>query len=126
MDNTSGSEDAELHALIYALKHGLLEANARFQNRIYVYKIVVYLDPMFLLIHLKEIYYRTGLSNNLRELYHVARLIEKAGIELELCWVSKRGKIRPHVIADEVVVEHQNLARVCILLIPRLCGRKTA
>jgi hypothetical protein len=120
MNHTEGAEDAEIHALTFGLKHGLRQADTRFTSGVYVYRIVAYLDPMFWLVHLSETHFRPGSSRNIiRELYRVARLIEEAGIELLMCWVPKVAKIRPHVIADQLVVEHQNVARVCYFLILR-------
>jgi hypothetical protein len=113
MDDIEGAEDAEIIALTFGLKQNLREANTRFQNGVYVHKIIGYLDPKFWLHRLTGVHYRENSTRNIiRDLLRVARLIENAGIELVLYWVPKGAEIRPHVIADRLLGEHQSRARV--------------
>ncbi|TID16842.1 hypothetical protein E6O75_ATG09608 [Venturia nashicola] len=111
MNLTEGSEDAEVWALIRGLNKNLREANNRFKNGVCVHKIVCYLDPKFWLLTLKGLHYRPGYSKStIAQLFRVSHLITNAGIELQPNWLPKRAKIRPHVIADQMAVEHQTIA----------------
>jgi hypothetical protein len=117
IDHSEGAVDAETVALTYGLGHALRQANTLFENGIYVRKIIVRLDPLYLLRHLKEMHFRSCSTRNIiTELYQVVgQIVNRAGIELEIGWVPKEMEAMPHRIADEMVGEHQKAARVRIL-----------
>jgi hypothetical protein len=70
-DDTSGTHDAEVRALMLAIKDGLIKANRKFTCGIFVHKIKIYLDPKFLLVHLQEIHWHPSLLRNEKELFLV-------------------------------------------------------
>ncbi|KAE9979762.1 hypothetical protein BLS_007088 [Venturia inaequalis] len=104
----SGSEEAELLTLINALERLLEEAQARADLGVYVEEIRCYLDPRNLLQYLdKACYSEKGLSENFKELFRVAKLVDDASIALTLIWCPKSTMIPPHTKADELATGHR-------------------
>ncbi|QDS68506.1 hypothetical protein FKW77_010873 [Venturia effusa] len=97
----SGAFDAELLTLIRALRIGLEEATRRFRKGVFVREIVVYLDPLGLLWRIKTIYYSDSLEWVWKELFRIVDLCREAAIEICIYRCPKKGRVLPHVLADE-------------------------
>ncbi|QDS68464.1 hypothetical protein FKW77_010831 [Venturia effusa] len=106
------SELAEIRALVVGLRVALRKANASLLIKVFVHKIVAYLDPLHWLKVLKDMRRSDSSLLSIKQLWAVAGQIEYAGIELEIDWVPKEAKIMPHVIADRLVAEQQMMGKI--------------
>lgn len=105
--------DPKSYAFTYAVEHGLRQANRRYLERIFVRKIVVYLDEdEGFFRSLKDDRSFRGEPEQKYELRHLAELVEKAGIDLLVCWAPTKAQIRPHVLAVKAVEDHLQLQNV--------------
>jgi hypothetical protein len=107
MDQVSGSEEAELLTLNDAVELALKEAQDRADAGVYVTEMRFHLDPKSLLQRLQNMHYSNGLSQNFKELFRLARLVDDANIELKLYWCPKQAKVRPHTEADRAATGHR-------------------
>jgi hypothetical protein len=107
MDQVSGSEEAELLTLNDAVELALKEAQERADAGVYVTEMRFHLDPKTLLQRLQNMHYSNGLSQNFKELFRLARLVDDANIELKLYWCPKQAKVRPHTEAHRAATGHR-------------------
>lgn len=122
---------AYLSSLIHALNHALRNSNCRFEKGVFVHKVVVYLDCTDLLTNLSQHnrgarYYNRGarydnetLVNEdegtlWRELYGVAGLLDKAGIQLLIRWNPSPEQVYPSSLAMKAAKEHLERADVSL------------
>lgn len=116
MNKTEGPEDAEIDSLIRGLKLLLRKANDNFQSGIYVQEIIACLGSENFLHRLKDVRLRPAASRDtICDFYRVVGLIGEAEIELKVRWCPMEGRVRPLMIANELAVDQQGVARVSCL-----------
>jgi hypothetical protein len=105
--------DPIIVTLKYAIEYGLREANDGFQKGIHVHKLIIYAENEEDLFQELQKFDRVKVSrDDLDELNGVAKLVEKAGIQLVICWVPTESEIYPHTLAVNAAKDHLEIANV--------------
>lgn len=123
-----------MSTLAHTLDYALRQANDRYRNGIYVHKLVVFVDQLDLLEDLENNHHSSGPdwisadenSPTRQELYRVAHLIDKAGIDLVICWVPTTARMSPHLLAVTAAKEHLERRKVSLRVLPFLASKISA